>query len=224
MLPLLLLTACWMWKSPDELREQEVRMDMEDHYAQVSAARDAIIAGDAATAVDNLETLRARLPVPQLPEDLARAEKSLGKALAPARSGADLTATAAVVADASAACGDCHQAAGVQMLQDPAPPPATAMLRHQWAAERLWEGLVAPSEDALRAGWEALVETPMLPAELGEAASSPEVVALEARVHQLAGRVAAHGTPRAARAEAYGELMATCAACHAATGGGPAQP
>jgi cytochrome c553 len=121
------------------------------------------------------------------------------------------------------ACADCHAAAGVlPELREPPRVPAdqptieARMTRHLWATDRLWEGIVAQSDDAWRAGLDVLAATP-LPA----AGSDVNRAKLAKQLQRLAtdARQAQVGD----RARNYGEILATCAACHTAPAA-PARP
>jgi hypothetical protein len=96
-----------------------------------------------------------------------------------------------------------------------------AMQRHRWAAARLWEGLVVPSDEAWKAGALALSDAPLSPELLTPGKSPvPKVGELELSVHDL-GRRAQTLVGADARAELYGQALATCSACHQWLGGGP---
>src|SRR5262245_53079650 len=94
---------------------------------------------------------------------------------AAARRGADAEsnggmAIALALANTAAVCGQCHAAAG----SGPSFPEADdadaelglsdtlgdRMERHAWAANRMWEGLIAPSDSAWRAGSAELASVP----------------------------------------------------------------
>ena len=122
------------------------------------------------------------------------------------------------VARLAAACASCHADASAQPEFQPPPalpadqPFITArMARHQWAADRIWEGMVGDAGDAWRAGLDVLAEAPLpWPTLAGDRAG------LARRLQQLADQAR-----RAAkddldeRARRYGEILVTCAACHA---------
>jgi cytochrome c553 len=116
----------------------------------------------------------------------------------------------------AAACADCHAEAGVLPEFSPPPPvPADAatvkarMARHVWATDRLWEGIVGESDDSWRAGLDVLAATP-LPWSVADA----DRQALGRGLQQSAK--AARIAPASDRPRLYGELLVTCAACHAA--------
>ncbi|CAN5360006.1 hypothetical protein BH11MYX1_BH11MYX1_09800 [soil metagenome] len=119
----------------------------------------------------------------------------------------------------AAACGSCHVDTGARPAFD-TPPSVPAdeatitarMARHVWASDRLWEGMLGNSDTAWRAGLDVLAATPLPASELGS-----ERTALAKRLQRLATEARAHkGTlDLGARAVVYGDLLVTCAACHA---------
>jgi cytochrome c553 len=119
------------------------------------------------------------------------------------------------VARLAAACADCHIDAGATP-QFAAPPRAPAdvdtvkarMARHVWATDRLSEGVVGPSEEAWRSGLDVLAATP-----LPWSAVDADRQALGRGLQEAAA--AARSAPGNDRARRYGELLVTCAACHA---------
>lgn len=121
-------------------------------------------------------------------------------------------------------CGRCHEENRVQprFLIGTAPPTGSGrkseMVRHIWAADRMWEGLMGPDDYAwssgaksLRRGWLSPGDVPV------EARSQQRVRELVVHVYEL-GTVAEAAEEPARRAEVYGEFVATCADCHRLTG------
>ena len=92
------------------------------------------------------------------------------------------------------------------------------MVRHIWAADRMWEGLVGPSEEAWLAGAEALSETGPALAEAFRASLPAGVLAgfLE-EVNALANQ-AITSNERGERPGIYGRILDACHRCHAAKG------
>ena len=88
------------------------------------------------------------------------------------------------------------------------------MARHLWAMERLWEGLVTPSDAAWAAGSGVLADEPLAGSSFSD---DPQ---LEAELAELAGRIHALGAEAATvvelgpRGQLYGQMLATCAPCH----------
>lgn len=132
----------------------------------------------------------------------------------------DLETIAALTGDLAAACGSCHQERGatpfIRMPPEPAAVPGlpAQMQRHEWAAARLWDGVIGPSDEAWYAGARAMGEATIDLAATTHAKPNEEVVALAERMHELAAR--AKNTNRLAdRSVLYGEMLQTCASCHA---------
>ncbi len=123
-------------------------------------------------------------------------------------------------------CGDCHTRFGRPgvLIEPPGalrPGVRASMQRHQWATERLWDGLVVPSDDAWNAGALALSEAPLMPEELTPGKTpAPRLGELAQTVHDL-GRKAVSVERVDARANLSGDVLATCAECHKLLGGGP---
>jgi hypothetical protein len=133
---------------------------------------------------------------------------------------ADTTAAARTMAGLGRACARCHQQANAKLVfaDDPAPPsekPLRAtMASHQWAANRMWQGLLAPSTERWNDGARALAEAPLaITAEVGEPPHSLGIADDVSRIRLLARR-AQTTTELDARTELYGELLGTCVQCH----------
>ena len=191
------------------------------HFSQVGEVQTALILGD-------LEA--ARRPAEWLAEHGRHPAAALGgeAALNRLRAGAQEVARASTVPQATrgaasmaAACGQCHSAVASPLtMGSRATVPegdelGEHMVRHLWAADRMWEGLIGPSDDLWRAGSAALAEDALFLA--GPEERGPEVDRIGRAAHQL-GTDARRATDVNARAEVYGLLLATCADCHALAG------
>jgi cytochrome c553 len=114
-------------------------------------------------------------------------------------------------------CAACHAASGASP-EFSAPPPLppdrpsidSRMVRHLWASQRLWEGMVGMADDAWLAGLDVLAASP-LPASQFGAQRQPHARKLQ----QIADRARRAKLTPADRGAVYGELLATCAGCHA---------
>ncbi len=215
-----LVVGCWTWETQEEQRAVENQLDMERHFEQAAAARDAVIRGDIAEAAASLKALQARLPLPALPEELRSHEEALASVLDGAGAPAAGGGAAGGAASGPATCGGCHRAAGVKHAPSPPPPEGGGMEAHQWAASAMWAGLVAGDDERVVAAFAALGDAAFAPeAAPDEAlrATSPSVEDLQT----LAAEAAAPGLNTAQRAAAYADFLETCAACHSSTGGGP---
>jgi len=116
------------------------------------------------------------------------------------------------------ACAGCHlrtQQLPLFAAPSPVPPdqPTTAarMARHQWAVDQMWEGLVGADDQRWRAGLDVIKTTPP------PFSSRTTAPALAANLQQRARAALARRTTETlgARATAYGEVLVTCAGCHA---------
>jgi cytochrome c553 len=199
---------------------------MGDHGVHGVAMRDAVARADLDTARREAGVLAAWTlegPVDGATNQRLDAMKAAAARLAAVK---DLAAASNELAHVARSCGDCHAVVGG--ISTPASPPpsdrgdvASRMKRHQWAASRLWEGLVIPSNDAWKAGARVLSDAPLEPELLTPGKSPvPAVGQLAMSVHDL-GRRAATVESMVTREGDYGQLMATCSACHGWLGGGP---
>ncbi len=209
-----------------DAREATVQARMQGHERHGDAMRDAVERGDldgAKTEAKLLAELGIEGPTGKLWKQLFDAMKA---AAGRSASASDLKDASRDVALVARTCGDCHTTFGrpAILIEPPgalSPGMRASMQRHQWATERLWDGLVVPSDDAWNAGALALSEAPLMPEQLTPGKSPvPKVGELARTVHDLA--VKAAGADRVdARADVYGELLATCAECHKWLGDGP---
>ena len=95
------------------------------------------------------------------------------------------------------------------------------MRRHLWAVNRMWEGLIAPSDSAWKGGSEVLAAVRVKASDITRAPSEePQVSYLIQRLREI-GAAGSETTSRETRSELYGELLSLCADCHSWTGGGP---
>jgi hypothetical protein len=195
--------------------------DMQAHLDAIVAIRDALIAGDLATAQAKARWIVEDQTVPGIATWQERAAEVRSRA-AGVVDATSIEAAAGPAAELARACGRCHADHSVLPPRAAAEPPPLGsdrvphMLRHHWAAERMWEGLVGPSEERWNAGVAELAETPLHREELdlGPTAAS-HITDLAAQVHQLAAE--ASGIPATAwdaRAALYARFLATCADCH----------
>jgi mono/diheme cytochrome c family protein len=208
-------------------RDGALAAHMHEHWERISEIQAALIRGDL-DAVREPARYLAEHPTPaSLPgqwEEHVSAMREAAKAVTRAQ---DFSAAASGTALMGAACGDCHTAVAVDVEFEPGDPPdygadaKSHMIRHQWAADRMWEGIIGPSEPAWASGIDALLEAPLTVQELhGENAGPDRVTQMARRIHQLAGN-GMMATGGQEKAQIYGEFLANCADCHTAVGYGP---
>jgi hypothetical protein len=133
----------------------------------------------------------------------------------------DSMAAATALADLGARCAKCHEASHAKIVFPKATIPhdavklPTQMASHQWAAARMWEGLIAGSDAQWKLGANALATSRLaITAEAAEPGHDLGIADDAARVHLLARRASKAGSIDD-RAQLYGQMLATCAHCHA---------
>jgi cytochrome c553 len=191
------------------------------HADHVRAYLDAVVHGDVPAAARAASWLADRSSPAGEPA-AAAADAFRAAARSAAQSG-DAAAAAEAAASVFAACGACHLRAGAEPVPgrpvQPAPGGLPGHMRmHQFAADRLFDGVVGPSAAAWAEGARALAIAPL---SAGDFPVSQRVGGLmsgvERRVHDLAGAAAAaRGAP--SRTFVYGQLLATCSQCHSRHG------
>ncbi len=197
--------------------EAEMVAVMEGHYEVAILSHDALIQGD-------LEKVRSRLTRIVKQELPASAPQSwrphhtrLHEAVRGASRISSLESGGSVMGDVAEACGACHTALDVgNIYYWPAPPEGddefeTTMRTHQWATERLWEGVTGPLKEAWPRGAEALANIRLFE-DLGDSIKD----SLRKREDKLRGmgRKAKAAKGLHERAVIYGQLLTTCAGCH----------
>ena len=202
---------------------------MHGHLVHVDAIKNGVIAGDLDATREHAVWLSEHDPPPGMPDPWAPYVKEMRQYAAVAAASRDLETVAVAVSEIARTCGECHVANGAnppafQMDQRPQPGDedvVSQMRRHLWAADRMWEGLIHPSEEAWNSGADILKEV-NLSAELIDAdpaseANVDELVQQARGVGEQGGRTG----PGPERSVLYGKFLSLCASCHTLTGGGP---
>ena len=194
---------------------------MWSHYDQAADANAAVIRGDlhqARLAGEWLASHETDENLPPQSEPMVVRMRRHAQALAIAN---DIPNAAINTAGLARACGECHR------VQGPGPdfrgrgvPPAEGsgtgleMRQHSWAAGRMWEGLIGPSDSAWAAGARTLVNAPLATDSITIRADvQRQVRELETRVHDI-GLRGMTVTGGGERESLYAELISTCATCH----------
>ena len=213
--------------STSTLAPASFRAPVKLHAMHGARIRDAVARGDLAGVHEASRALRELILSTEQPAP----QTMLGEVVTITRSlesVEDVPTAAAKFAMLAERCGACHTAFGGPRSVPAEAPPDTAgiearMRRHQWGASRLWEGLVAPSEEAWRSGAIVLSDA-ALASELPAGTSHiTELEKLSGSVHDIGAKAGSATSPHA-RSELYGQLLATCASCHGTLGGGPSGP
>lgn len=200
---------------------------MAEHLAATDRARAALVRGDLEAAHGPLAWLATHEPeAGSLPRGWERFVAAVRADAAAGQAAQTLPDGAEAVASIGRECGACHEAMGAGPAFGEVPLTvgggfSTHMERHQWAADRMWEGLVQPDPDRWRAGAMVLLEDPLHELQAPGSAPSPEAVArLGQRLHDL-GEDGLGVVEPAEQVALYGEILTACGTCHSATGGGP---
>lgn len=184
------------------------------HHGQVDVIREAVVAGDVPATREParwLSTHQGR-EYPAVAASSLAAMREQGRTML---AQTDILPVARTLGRMGVACAACHTAleARVKFPVELPPPTSTnlpqQMHRHAWAVDRLWEGLVGPSNASWIAGASALLG---IPVDFGD---NPQANRLAARVQDLAAQ-ARHATTPERRADVYGDVLETCALCHSA--------
>lgn len=191
---------------------------MHGELLRAVAIRDAVISGELAdTRAPARDLLDTALTVPDAWRPHVEAMQKAAREILDA---ADITVAAAATGRLARQCGHCHATTGARHdMTFPAAPPVApgarpSMLLHQWAAERLYQGLITNNDAAWQAGAAALVDAPLHMDEVTADVELPEELhGLATKVHALGGE-AKGATDPDVRARLYGDLLASCAACH----------
>lgn len=131
----------------------------------------------------------------------------------------DIASTGARLGRLGFACGSCHAAADARPTFSYGPPPRDVgsqdaqMERHQWAAKRLWEGVIGPSDREWTEGATVLATDTLDVSKMVHEKPNADVAEFAERLRADASRAQSlrdHGE----RARFYGEMMSTCAGCH----------
>ena len=192
------------------------------HFGSSVGMRKAIVKGD-------LEAFResaAKMADTEASAPVADSWKphveSMRAAAKRARDAKTMGAATVALGDVGVACANCHEKLGGPKVALTEPVAAGSgdkarLAHHHWAAAELWEGLMAPSQDAWMKGADVLTEAPLTPDVAdGGKPIAPEVAELAKRAHAF-GQKAHLAKDAATRTKAVADLYGTCVECHKKT-------
>lgn len=192
---------------------------MRDHFAAVSDLQRALARGHLDQAKEDARWIVEHEEPDQL-ATWAMDVNAMKQAARDVLAAPDVPTAAAHVSHLGRSCSRCHeQTAAVVTFAWEEPPGETSSLasqmqRHQWAARRLWEGLVGPNDGVWKHGAQVLATTQLDTTAASGGSPRADVTELAARVRALATK-ATTLDEQDDRAALYGELLSTCAGCHA---------
>jgi cytochrome c553 len=197
---------------------------MTKHFAHATALEQAVIDGDLEAVGVHATWLTTELPADSFPEAsqpaLAKLQAAAGEAVQ-ASAAEDLAAAAAATGKVVGACGSCHTSlhTGPKFTDDPGQAPLgddskNRMLRHQWAADRMREGMIGPSSERWQMGASAVSVAPPEPCPIENAELlTDDILQLREKIYVI-GAQAVETEDLDQRAKVYGEYLSTCAGCH----------
>lgn len=199
--------------------EVAVALHMRASYGELRNAEHALVRGDFMTAKVSARAIARAPDDPGLLEWRHRVTyvRELANEVATAP---DLDAALRALPAVAVACAECHVATGrwPKLAQTPAAPPdrgdtVARMARHQWAVDRMWEGMIAGDDHAWREGLTVLAATPPPQPTTDRIAAGAvlQQAAVTALQHQYIDTLDD-------RAAEYGTMLVSCARCHAAAG------
>jgi len=206
--------------------DANVTEHMHKHHDAMIAIQQAIIAGSFADTRESAQWLLDHEQPAGLPAAGSEFVVAMREAADGVLNAENLEAAAEATSQMGHACGNCHLATQVMVEFDEADNPSDEikdkphMQRHQWAADRMWEGLIGPSDQAWSRGANLLFESPIKPNVLNAHGGGEEVIGMSRRIHQLAGNATVVSNPEE-KVEIYAEFIANCGSCHAELSMGP---
>ena len=211
------------------LPELELVTHMHGNLDRISEVKAAIIAGDLEAAREPAAWIAEHNGVDTLPKGW---EPYIVRMRADARnvaSAKDLASAAAHLSRIAQACGDCHVANNSEVTfgfdqkpRDEVEGRRTHMQRHLWGVDRMWDGLIGPSDIAWNRGSDFLIDVPLSPEEVLDAAVSIEGIGEMAKQVHILGGKGTQVKSAADRSELLGELLGVCGSCHSQLQVGPA--
>lgn len=202
---------------------------MHRHLSSIRAVKQFIIAGQIDGMREPAAWLAEHEASPELPGNWEPYVTELREHARETAFANHLVFAAASLSEMARTCGDCHRANNVSGVIDENVRPAPVgdsvrvqMRRHLWAADRMWEGLIGPSDTAWNRGIDVLASVDVQATDIGaQPAQQNRVDYLLTRVREL-GELGREADSNDARSAVYGEFLSLCADCHSWTGGGPA--
>ncbi len=210
--------------------ESDVATHMHEHLARITTIKSLIIMGDLDGVREPAIWLADHEAVAGLPANYEPYVGLMRQYAREVNNASDLESAAMAVSDMARTCSNCHLVNEIEIEfgydQEPAEWSDTVshMQRHQWAADRLWEGLIGPSDIAWNQGTDMLVDVPLSPINVMDGTTgtfdAAAIDEIARRVHVLGGQGTNTRTPDA-RAALYADLLGLCAQCHSMLESGP---
>ena len=208
----------------------EVADHMHEHLGRISTIKSFIIMGNLDGVREPAVWLAEHKSVPGLPDNYRPFVDMMRGYAREVAAAPDLQSAAISVSAMARTCSNCHLANDVSLAFGFDTEPEgwadtiSHMQRHQWGVDRMWEGLIGPSDAAWNRGADMLVDVPLQPVEVATESTSEadaaKVEKIARRVHSFGSQSAKSATPDQ-RSDLFGEVLGLCAECHTTLGAGP---
>jgi cytochrome c553 len=190
---------------------------MHENLALVSEIEYAVVRGDYQGATDPARALSMQTNPRDLPAKGQAYMDHIRTLAGRTAASADVVEASASVAGLVSTCGECHVALGTRVtIATPPRPDAPGrggmMLHHNWAVSLMTIGLQGPSVESWKRGAEELATARLAPDE-----AARDLKDAETQLRAIAQKAAQAGDAKA-RTAVYGELIASCGACHGLLG------
>jgi mono/diheme cytochrome c family protein len=200
---------------PREILAARDRMHV--RFAAAPRIRLAIALGDLPRAQSEARTIAA-LDEPAAPAGWRRHLDGIRAAAAGIASARDAGAAARMFATLGGRCAQCHQATAARIAFAKLTRPddkLSELLGHDWAATEMWQGLIGPSGADWHGGARTLGRVRLTVGPDGEVPGHPLGTANDIAHIRLFAARAQNASGLDERSALYGELLVTCAHCHA---------
>jgi cytochrome c553 len=191
---------------------------MVSHYSDTTAMRKALVAGKLADYHAAAAALARDDWSPSATPDAPAFVQRVRARAADAQAAPSLVAAASALSALAGVCASCHLASAPRQFpmapKKPREGKNPPMLAHAICSDRLWAGLILPSDESWVSGIRLLLQVPALDS------PSPEVSAAAQQLSELARRGKAAEPEQ--RAQIFGDILLTCSGCHQRLGVVPA--
>jgi cytochrome c553 len=194
--------------------------DMHGHFEDINAIQLALISGNLISARALAKNVRLGFAGPS-PEGW---EPFIARSVASAEMlevTDDLEMAARLASIMASTCGDCHRAQDLVVISHVAIAPpkeedrlTNFMTQHRWAADRMWEGIIGPSDEAWQAGARALQNTELTKEDIDQRiVVTPYIEEMLVQI-RIDAAAASSTEDSEERQKLYGRFLSGCASCH----------
>ncbi len=198
---------------------ETTKLRMEGHFEDAHTLKEALLVGEVDTVRETAGWFLERYSSGKYPPGWAsHMSKLMGWADAAYRA-EDTESAAIAVSHLSLRCGACHKEMGVGGLfaePEDFDPSQPQMAQYRFAVDRMWEGLVAPSQEHWLRGVDVYASALTCPQMDPSAAVDPVAPHHEFACNSMLTLASSARSARSpqARARAFAGVVGSCAGCH----------